>query len=54
MPGLTARRRDAPGAGGDAAEVLEEVRRRLAVSPELANVVREGVEDALEGRRPRW
>jgi hypothetical protein len=30
------RRHDAPGAGGNAAEVLEEVRRRLAVGPELA------------------
>ena len=50
---LAGRLHDAPGAGGEAAEVLEEVRRRLAVGPELAKAVREGVEDALVGRRPR-
>jgi hypothetical protein len=49
----------APGAvrargRGDAAEVLEEVRRRLAVGPELDEVVAEAVEDARAGRRPRW
>jgi hypothetical protein len=54
MPGLTARPRDAPGAGGDAAEVLEEVRRRLAVEPEQDELVAEAVEDARAGRRPRW
>ncbi|MBV8267172.1 MAG: hypothetical protein JO252_12660 [Planctomycetaceae bacterium] len=31
---LASRLHDAPRAGGDAAEVLEEVRRRLAVGPE--------------------
>ena len=45
---------NAPGAGGDAAEVLEEVRRRLAVGPELAELVAEAVDDARAGRRPRW
>ncbi|MBV8231416.1 MAG: hypothetical protein JO329_15655, partial [Planctomycetaceae bacterium] len=45
---------DAPGAGGDAAEVLEEVRRRLAIGPEHDGLVAEAVEDARAGRRPRW
>jgi hypothetical protein len=54
MPGLTARRRDAPGAGGNAAEVLEEVRRRMAVGPEHDELVAEAVADARAGRRPRW
>jgi hypothetical protein len=48
------RRHDAPGAGGDAAEVLEEIRRRLAVGPEHDELVAEAVEDARAGRRPRW
>ena len=54
MPGLTARSRNAPGAGGDAAKVLEEVRHRLAVGPEHDELVAEAVEDARAGRRPRW
>ena len=33
------------GAGGDAAEVVEELRRRLAIGPELAELVAEAVED---------
>jgi len=45
---------DAPGAGGDAAEVLEEVRRRLAVGPMHDGLVAEAVADARAGRRPRW
>ncbi|MBV8077785.1 MAG: hypothetical protein JO284_15365, partial [Planctomycetaceae bacterium] len=45
---------DAPGAGGDAAEVLAEVRRRLAVGPEHDELVAEAVADARAGRRPRW
>jgi hypothetical protein len=48
------RRHDAPGAGGDAAEVLAEVRRRLDIAPGRAALVREAVAEALEGRRPRW
>ena len=51
---LAGRLHDAPGAGGSAAEVLAEVRRRPVVGLELAEVVAEAVEDALEGRRPRW
>ena len=51
---LAGRLHDAPGAGGDAAEVLAEVRRRLDVAPGRAALVREAIADALEGRRPRW
>jgi hypothetical protein len=51
---LAGRLHDAPGAGGDAAEVLAEVRRRLDVAPGQTEVVAEAVEDALAGRRPRW
>jgi hypothetical protein len=51
---LAGRLHNAPGAGGDADEVLVEVGRRLDIGPELAEVVREAVEDALAGRRPRW
>jgi hypothetical protein len=51
---LAGRRHDAPGAGGNAAEVLEEVRRRLAVGPEHDDLVAEAVEDARAGRRPQW
>jgi hypothetical protein len=54
MPGLTTRPHDAPGAGGDAAEVLEEVRRRPAVGPEQDELVAEAALDARAGRRPRW
>ena len=49
---LAGRLHDAPGAGGDAAEVLAEVRRRLDVTPGRAALVREAVADALTGRRP--
>ena len=51
---LADRLHDAPGAGGDAAEVLEEVRRRMAVGPEHDERVAEAVADARAGRRPRW
>src|SRR5512140_2921140 len=51
---LAGRLHDAPGAGGDAAEVLEEVRRRLAVGPEHDERVAEAALDARAGRRPRW
>ena len=51
---LAGRLHDAPGAGGEAAEIGAEVLRRLAVGPELAEVVTEAVADALVGRRPRW
>ena len=51
---LAGRLHDAPGAGGDAAEVLAEVRRRLDVAPARAALVRKAVAEALEGRRPRW
>ena len=51
---LAGRLYDAPGAGGDVAEVLEQVRRRLAVGPKLAELVAEAVDDARAGRRPRW
>jgi hypothetical protein len=51
---LAGRLHHAPGAGGSAAEVLAEVRRRLAVGPEHDELVAEAVEDARAGRRPRW
>jgi hypothetical protein len=51
---LAGRLHKAPGAGGDAAEVHAEVRRRLAVGPEHDGLVAESVEDARAGRRPRW
>lgn len=51
---LAGRLHNAPGAGGDAAEVLEEVRRRLAVGPEHDELVAEDVDDARAGRSPRW
>ena len=51
---LAGRLRDAPRAGGDAAEVLEEVRRRLTVGPEHDALAAEAVADARAGRRPRW
>ena len=51
---LAGRLHDAPGAGGDAAEVLEEVRRRLAIGPEHDALVAEAVAEARAGRRPRW
>ena len=51
---LAGRLHDVPGAGGDAAEVLEEVRRRLAVGPEHDQRVAEAALDARAGRRPRW
>jgi hypothetical protein len=51
---LAGRLHNAPGARGDAAEVLEEVRRRMAVGPEDDALVAEAVEDARAGRRPRW
>ena len=51
---LAGRRHHAPGTGGDAAEVLAEIRRRLDVAPGRAALVREAVAEALEGRRPRW
>jgi hypothetical protein len=44
----------APGAWGDAAEVLAEIGRRLDVAPGRAALVRKAVADALKGRRPRW
>ncbi|MBV8676360.1 MAG: hypothetical protein JO355_04220 [Planctomycetaceae bacterium] len=39
---------------GHAAEVLAQVRRRLAVGPEQDGLVAEAVADARAGRRPRW
>jgi hypothetical protein len=39
-----------PAAGGPLAAILAEVARRLAVPPEA---IREAVEDALAGRKPR-
>ncbi len=43
----------AAGVGGDAEAIEREVRHR--VGPQVApEVVRLAVEDALEGRRPRW
>jgi hypothetical protein len=51
---LAGRLHDAPRAGGDATEVLEEVRRRPAVVPEHNGLVAEAVADARAGRRPRW
>ena len=40
-----------PGAGGDAAKVLEEVRRRLAVGPEHDELVAEAVADVRAGSK---
>jgi hypothetical protein len=34
--------------------ILAEVLRRLAVGDDRAELVREAVEDVMEGRRPRW
>ena len=51
---LAGRLHDAPRAGGETAEVLAEVRRRLAVGPEHDGLVAEAVDDARAGRRPRW
>ena len=40
-------------AGGSPEAILAEVLRRLVVGNDRADLVREGVEDALEGRRPQ-
>jgi hypothetical protein len=48
------RLRSNPAAGGSAVRILAEVIRQLAVDPSVEHLVREGVEDALEGRRPKW
>jgi hypothetical protein len=41
-------------AGGSLEAILAEALRRLDVGDDRAGLVREGVEDALEGRRPKW
>ena len=51
---LAGRLHNALGAGGEVPEITAEVLRRLDIAPELAALVREAVEDALAGRRPRW
>ena len=44
-----------PAAGGTVEAIISEVLRRLAVTDEAGReLVREAVEDAIEGRRPRW
>ena len=43
-----------PAAGGTAERILTEVIRQLNVEGEGLELVREGVEDALAGRRPQW
>ena len=47
-----------PAAGGPFAAVLAEVARELGremdLDPAAGGIIREGVEDALAGRRPRW
>jgi hypothetical protein len=46
----------ASGVGSDSGAILAEVLERLAAAEQgtAAEVVREAVEDALAGRRPRW
>jgi hypothetical protein len=51
MPGRLALN---PAAGGTPAQILAEVIRQLNVEGEGLELVREGVEDALAGRRPQW
>jgi hypothetical protein len=47
--------RSNPAAGGDAGAILAEVVRRLAVVDRASReLVREAVEDAMAGRRPKW
>lgn len=42
-------------AGGPPEAILAEVRRRLELGQgEEPEIIRDAVEDALEGRRPRW
>ena len=49
------RHRSNAAAGGTAGVILAEVVRRLGGGQGTdADVIREGVEDALAGRRPRW
>jgi hypothetical protein len=43
-----------PAAGGTPEQILAEVIRQLNVEGEGLELVREAVEDALEGRRPKW
>jgi hypothetical protein len=47
---LKGRARSNPAAGGSPARIMAEVVGRYGDSPD----VREGVADALSGRRPRW
>jgi len=46
------------GSGRDHAardrDITAEVLRRLKITGEVPELVREGIEDALEGRQPRW
>ena len=51
---LAGRLHNSLGAGGEVPEITAEVLHRLDITPELAALVREAVEDALAGRRPRW
>jgi hypothetical protein len=49
------RYRSNAAAGGDLETILAEVVKRIHVEgPAGQGLVREAVEDALEGRRPRW
>jgi hypothetical protein len=51
----TGRDRNHPAAGGPIETIIAEVCRALGIADERTRaIVREGVEDALEGRRPKW
>jgi hypothetical protein len=43
-----------PAAGGTPERILAEVIRQLNVDEAGLELAREGVEDAMEGRRPKW
>jgi hypothetical protein len=49
----TGRNRNNPAAGGTIEMIFAEVCRTFTDERSKA-IVREGVEDALEGRRPKW
>ena len=54
-PNHTGGWRSNSAAGSEVAQILAEVLRRLNVAEgEPSELVREAVEDALEGRKPRW
>jgi hypothetical protein len=51
---LFRRLRSDAAAGGTPGRIPAEVVRRLHVDGESLELVREGVEDAMAGRQPRW